>query len=145
MLPAMKDRAVWAFVVFAVLVLGGIYLLRNKPPAPPAMPVVTRPPNSDERPSSTVPSVLAAPVSPGALLATPVVRAGRYGEAVPVQDGKTVDISSGRPVIRDDAHSRAVIDKSLKEMEDAAQNVTFGPRPAPAQKKKVEPAPMPKS
>jgi hypothetical protein len=41
----MKDRSVWAFLVFALLVLGAIYLLRKKPVAPPPAPakVVTAP------------------------------------------------------------------------------------------------------
>jgi hypothetical protein len=40
-----------------------------------------------------------------------VVRAGRSGEPVAIQDGKTLDMSSGRPVVRDDARSRAAIEK----------------------------------
>ena len=140
----MKDRAVWAFLVFAVLVLGGIYLLRKKPapaPTPPA-PGVTRlvaPSTPVAAPASTPASV--TPPLPGP--AAPVVRAGRSGEPVTIQDGKTIDMSSGRPVVRDDARSRAAIDKSVKEMEEAAKDVTFGPRPAMPAEKKTEPAPKP--
>ena len=144
----MKDRAVWAFLVFAVLVLGGIYLLRNKPapapaPTPPASGVtrLVAPSAPVAKPASTPASV--TPPLPGP--AGPVVRAGRNGDPVTIQDGKTIDMSSGRPVVRDDARSRAAIDKSVKEMEEAAKDVTFGPRPAtPVEKKKAEePAPKP--
>ena len=145
----MKDRAVWAFLAFAVLVLGGLYAFRNKPAARPAAPapVVARPAAPSEKVSPPVP-VAAAASTPVALLppapapapvpAQLVVRAGRNGEAVPIQDGKTIDMSSGRPVVRDDARSRAAIDKATKEMEEAAKDVTFGPRPA------VPPAAPPK-
>ena len=148
-MQAMKDRSVWAFIVFALVVLGGIYLLRKKPaPAPSApAPVVTRPavPSEKEGVSATValPASTPAPTTtPPPNPSTPMVRAGPNGEAVLMQDGKTIDMSSGRPVVRDDARSRAAIAKSAKEMEDAARNVTFAPRPAaPAEKKNAEPAP----
>ena len=58
---------------------------------------------------------------------------------VAIQDGKTIDFSSGRPVIKDDAKQKAAFEKSLKEMDAAAKGVTFAPR-QPAEKK-LEPAP----
>ena len=45
---------------------------------------------------------------------------------VAIQDGKTIDYSSGRPVVKDDAKQKAAIDKSTKEMDEAAKGVTFG-------------------
>ncbi len=59
---------------------------------------------------------------------------------VAIQDGKTLDFSTGRVVVKDDAKQKAALEKSLKEMESAAAGVTFGPTPAP---KKAEPAPAP--
>jgi len=53
-------------------------------------------------------------------------------------DGKTIDFSSGKPVIKDSPRDRAAIEKAKKEMDEAARGVTFGPSP-----KKTEPPPAP--
>lgn len=50
---------------------------------------------------------------------------------------KTIDFSSGKPVVTDSAEDRAAMEKALKEIAEATQNVTFGPAattppPAPA-------------
>jgi hypothetical protein len=50
---------------------------------------------------------------------------------VPIQDGRTIDFSSGKPVVKDDAKEKAAIAKGVSEMENAAGNVTFSPK-APA-------------
>jgi hypothetical protein len=39
--------------------------------------------------------------------------------------GKTLDLSHGRPVIKDSPEDRAAMDAALKEMEEAAKEVTF--------------------
>ncbi len=44
---------------------------------------------------------------------------------VAIQDGKTVDFSSGKPVVKDDAQEKAKIDRSVSEMDAAAKDVTF--------------------
>lgn len=58
-------------------------------------------------------------------------------------DGQTIDFSSGKPVVKDTPQDKALVQAAVKEMEAAAQNVTFGPTPAkppepnpPAQPKK---------
>jgi hypothetical protein len=56
---------------------------------------------------------------------------------VAIQDGKTLDFSSGKPVLKDSADEKAIIEQSVKEMNEAAAGVTFGPAPKP-------PAPDPK-
>ena len=61
---------------------------------------------------------------------------------VAIQDGKTIDFSSGRPVVKDDAKQKAALEKSLKEMDAAAAGVTFAPKP-PVEKKPAEPSPAP--
>lgn len=61
---------------------------------------------------------------------------------VAIQDGKTIDFSSGRAVVKDSAKEKASIDKAVKEMEEAAKTVSFSsPTPAPATvtPKKTEP------
>lgn len=53
---------------------------------------------------------------------------------VPIQDRKTIDFSSGKPVVKDDAEEHAAIAKAEKEMAAAAQGVTFGPKKEPPPK-----------
>jgi hypothetical protein len=52
---------------------------------------------------------------------------------VPIQDGKTIDFSSGAPVIKDSAADKAALDASVKEMDAASKDVTF---PADSKQKK---------
>lgn len=52
-------------------------------------------------------------------------------------DGKTVDFSTGRPVVKETAEDQAAIDAALKDIAAATQGVTFkaapqAPEPAPA-------------
>ncbi|MDB6113325.1 MAG: hypothetical protein JWQ83_2041 [Lacunisphaera sp.] len=74
----------------------------------------------------------AAPVvaKPGPA-AEPVVLGG-------ANERKTIDFSSGKPVVKDTAADRAAIDAALKDMAEATKNVTFD-RPG----KKAEPMPAP--
>jgi maltose-binding protein MalE len=58
---------------------------------------------------------------------------------VAIQDGKTIDFSSGKPVVKDSAKEKAAIDKAVKEMEEAAKGVTFtSPTAPPAAPKKSD-------
>lgn len=58
---------------------------------------------------------------------------------IAIQDGTTIDFSSGKPVIKDTAKEKASIEKAVKEMEEAAQGVTFtSPTPPAAPPKKAE-------
>jgi hypothetical protein len=50
---------------------------------------------------------------------------------VPIQDGKTIDFSSGTPVVKDSPADRAAMDAAVKEMDAAAKDVTFPAGPAP--------------
>ena len=48
---------------------------------------------------------------------------------------KTIDFSSGQPVVKDTAADQAAIDAALKDMAEATKNVTFeapAKKPAPA-------------
>ena len=54
--------------------------------------------------------------------------AAQAAAVVPIQDRKTIDFSSGKPVVKDDAEEHAAIAKAEKEMAAAAQGVTFGPK-----------------
>ena len=81
--------------------------------------------------------------------AAPVARStAKPKPEVPIQDGKTIDFSSGVPIVKDDAKEKAAIDRSVKAMEAAAKEVTFTPTaaastPAPDDKKKAEPPMVP--
>lgn len=83
----------------------------------------------------------AAPPAP-ARAAAPAPAPGPATGAEPVDltktDGKTVDFSSGRPVVKDTPEDKAVIDAALKDMEEARQAVRFEPAPPPP--KAAEPA-----
>jgi len=58
---------------------------------------------------------------------------------VAIQDGKTIDFSSGKPVVKDSAKEKAAIDKAVKEMEAAAKDVIFSsPTAPPATPKKSD-------
>lgn len=49
---------------------------------------------------------------------------GKHPE-VAIQDRKTIDFSSGQPVVKDSANEQAIIDAAVKEMDDAMKDVTF--------------------
>ncbi|MBI2496952.1 MAG: hypothetical protein HYV75_03160 [Opitutae bacterium] len=63
--------------------------------------------------------------------ATPPVALTPPPPAVPVDltkhDGLTIDLSSGRPVVKDSAEDRAALAQAKQEMDEAVKGVTFGP------------------
>jgi len=50
---------------------------------------------------------------------------------VPIQDGKTIDFSSGSPVVKDSAADKASLDRTVSEMDAASRTVTFSGEPTP--------------
>ncbi len=46
---------------------------------------------------------------------------------VPIQDGKTINFSSGQPQVQDTAEDRAALEKAKHEMDEASKDVTFAP------------------
>jgi hypothetical protein len=56
---------------------------------------------------------------------------------VAIQDGKTIDFSTGKPVVKDSPEDKAAIDAAVKEMDEASKDVTFGPTAAPGAEKKT--------
>ena len=78
--------------------------------------------------------------------AAPPVAARTLAPEPPVDltktDGKTVDFSSGRPVVKDAAADQAAIDAAMKDIREAAQGVTFeAARQAPAPAAAAAPKP----
>jgi len=123
----MKKAAV-LMLVSALLALGGvIWWLR--PSAPRA---VAPSPLSPSPSSPSVASPAPAPLPPTA--GGPAIMA-QPKPSVAIQDAKTIDFSSGKPVVKDSAEEKAIIEQSVREMNEAAAGVTFGPSPAPAPKK----------
>lgn len=52
---------------------------------------------------------------------------------VPIVEGKTIDFSTGQPVVRDEAADRAAIEKAKAEMDEATADIKFAPtKPADA-------------
>ena len=46
---------------------------------------------------------------------------------VTIQDGKTIDFSTGQPVVKDDPTEKQAIERSVAQMDAAAASVTFAP------------------
>lgn len=59
----------------------------------------------------------------------PVVTAPPANPPAPIDlekhDAKTIDFSSGQPVVKDTPADRAALEQGLKEIEEATRNVTF--------------------
>jgi len=61
--------------------------------------------------------------------------AKRARRMTPIEDGKTIDFSPGKAVIRESEKETAIIGASVKEMEAAAEGMIFGSKAkSPAQK-----------
>ena len=75
------------------------------------------------------PPVAARTLAPEPPPAQPVALGGE-------NERKTIDFSTGQPVVKDSPEDKAVIDAALKEMAEATKEVTFEARPA----KQPEPA-----
>ncbi len=106
----MRRRHLWFLLAVALGVLLGYWWNHRARPAP-----------------SAVPPPVAAKPAPAPPVSHP---------EVPIQEGKTIDFSSGKPVVKESTDDKAVIDTAKKEMDEATKNITFEPTPAPPPKKK---------
>lgn len=50
---------------------------------------------------------------------------------VNIEEGRTIDFSSGQPVVKDEAADRMALEKAKKEMDEATADVTFKPTKPP--------------
>ena len=50
---------------------------------------------------------------------------------VAIEDGKTIDFSTGEPVMKGSAEDQAAIEKAQREMEEATEEITFSPKAQP--------------
>jgi hypothetical protein len=92
------------------------------------------------RPEPTAPIAAAQPMAKAEPTALPTPLTSAPGQAliagpaqapVAIQDGKTIDFSSGQPGVRSTPEDQAAMAAALKEMDEAAKDVTF---PADAKK-----------
>ena len=86
---------------------------------------------------SAAPSINASGTAPAVTSTAAVPSPAIPKPSVAIQNEKTIDFSSGKPVVKDSAEEKAIIERSVKEMNEAAAGVTFGPAPTP------QPAPTP--
>jgi hypothetical protein len=102
-----KIPATWILVISTIMVvaLGWVLFLRLSPPGAPMQKV----------------SVATAPASPL--------------PEVAIQDGKTIDFSSGKPVLKNSPEEQAAIDAAVKEIDAATKGVIFNPTATPATEK----------
>ncbi|MSU22551.1 MAG: hypothetical protein EXS32_01895 [Opitutus sp.] len=75
----------------------------------------------------------------GLLVARKKMLPGKLKPEVAIQDGKTIDFSSGKPVVKDTEKEKAIIARAEKDMAEAAKGVTFSPVAPVAEKKPAEP------
>jgi hypothetical protein len=108
-------------IVLLTLLLGAVVFVlwyvadrRAKMRAAPAAPATTKLPDPSAEPQ-------------------PFVQLGGPNE------GKTIDFSSGKPVISDSPEDRAAIEKALREIADATRDVTFTADPKTATPDPKEP------
>lgn len=51
---------------------------------------------------------------------------------VAIQDGRTINFSSGSPVVANSAADKAALDAGVKAIDEATRNITFPAQPTPA-------------
>lgn len=136
----MKSRLIWAAVLIAAM--AGFYYMTIRP-ANNSGPSFTRKrsPLNHLRPAEIPPPPLPEPVvtmpeiPPPVLnqpLNVPAVATRRESRTptpveVPIQPGATIDFSIGAPVVRSGGKDDEALDRALKEMAEAAKDVTFPP------------------
>lgn len=59
---------------------------------------------------------------------------------IPIQDRATIDFSIGAPVVRSGGSDAEVLEKALRQMEEATKNISFPPS-APREGSGVQPSP----
>lgn len=131
----MQKLRIAAFIIFFIAVgAAGAWFLRPQ--------AYRNPPGTQSPAPAAQPAALATPPPAAASAATPAnIAAAATKTDVAIQDEKTIDFSSGKPVVKDSADEKAIIANSVKEMKEAAAGITFGPAPKPAEPAKKPPAP----
>lgn len=133
----MKSRLIWAAVLVAAMV--GFYFATIRPAIEPTPTRLRGRINAEFRPPEIPPPEIPVPkfeipaLPPPALpTVLPPVMASRPRSPlappeVPIQNGTTIDFSTGSPVIRSQGADKEALDRALREMADAVKDVSFGP------------------
>lgn len=95
----MKRRLLYFVLGLVAGMVGGYLYLRHRPAPPPPIAPATVPPPTPAQPRPEV----------------------------AIQEGKTIDFSSGKPEIRDTPEDRAALEKAKAEMDEATKDVVFPP------------------
>ena len=132
----MQKLRIAAFIIFFIAVgAAGAWIFRPQArrAAPATAPATVTPPSVVAAPAAQT-AALAGPPPAAPMAATSTsVAAATTKTDVAIQDEKTIDFSSGKPVVKDSAEEKAIIANSVKEMKEAAAGITFGPAPKPAE------------
>ena len=115
-------RVPWILLVIAATIVGALALLRDKP----------------NRPNHETENVSTAEPRPDRGAFTPATTDMRLTlpkpSVVAIQDGKTIDFSSGLPIIKDTEKEKAALERALKQIEEASAGVSFGSPESSAKK-----------
>ena len=136
----MKSRIFWVAVVLATV--AGFYFVTIRPAMQGTPERVNRRQVDRDFKDFKLPQI-APPPLPEVVIATPKISlpparpvpivAPRNDPVpgpleVPIQDGKTIDFSTGAPVIRMQGMDQEALERALKEMAEATKDVTFPPK-----------------
>lgn len=55
----------------------------------------------------------------------------KQADPVAIEDGQTIDFSSGKAVVKDTSEDQAAMEKAKKEIDEATADVTFAPTKKP--------------
>ena len=132
----MKSRIIWAAVVLAAMV--GFYFATIRPATQKPGPRLDRRKiNQEFKAPEIAPPPLPQPVIATPTLAPPVrpgpIVAPRNDPVpgpleVPIQDGATLDFSTGTPIAKRQGRDQEAMDRALKNMAEATKNTTFPPQ-----------------
>jgi hypothetical protein len=107
-------------VLFVIMAAGTIWYVIDR-----------RAKNRVERPAATRPLTPDVPAA-----STPLPLTGPVVLGTKETERKTVDFSSGQPVVKDSPADKAALEAGLRDIDDAAKDVTFeAAKPAEAGKK----------
>jgi hypothetical protein len=135
----MKSRILWAAVVLVAVV--AFYFATIRPAMRETTPQVNRR-QLDRAFKDFKPPEIPPPPLPEVVIATPKISpppprsiaivAPRNDPVpgpleVPIQDGKTIDFSTGAPVIRMQGKDQEALERGLREMAEATKDITFPP------------------
>jgi hypothetical protein len=140
----MKSRALWIILALAVLGTIAMAFLQRKTGTqatsapktganPSAAVIVTAVPRNTDAGGSVVapssaPAMTTATNSAMTASLAPASASTEPKPVVAIQDSKTINFSSGQPMILDTDKDNAALAKALKEMEEATKDLTIPPK-----------------